>query len=291
MLFNSPLRYPGGKNKLARFVALICEKNSINGHYIEPYTGGGAVALYLLFNGYVKKVTINDLDRSIYAFWYSILNHTQKFCNRIEKTEITLKNWDKFRKIQDNRKRASLFELGFSTFFLNRTNRSGIINGGMIGGRKQNGDYPIDCRFNKKELVERIRRIGKFKNKICLCNLDAMELVKKIQREDADKNMIFYFDPPYYLKGPLLYLDHYAKDDHSKVAKEIQKIKKSKWIVSYDNISEIENIYSNYEKRKYSLFHTAYCKRKSTEVLFFSKNLKNINVPFTKIRSMKYALT
>ena len=266
-----------------RFVALICEKNDITGHYVEPYAGGASVALYLLFNGYVKEVTINDLDRSIYAFWHSILNHTRKFCSHIEKTEVTLKNWDRFKRIQERKESASLFKLGFSTFFLNRTNRSGIINGGMIGGRKQNSPYPIDCRFNKEALIERIKRISKYKDRIHLQNLDALVLVQKLKTADM-KNTIFYFDPPYYLKGPSLYLDHYAEDDHEKVANAIQGIKGAKWIVSYDNAPEIDRIYSTYKKKEYLLFHTAHSKRKSTEVLFFSENLKDIDVPLTKIK-------
>jgi DNA adenine methylase len=86
MKFYSPLRYPGGKNKLAKFVASLCKKNNINGHYIEPYAGGASVALYLLLEGHVKEITINDLDRSVYAFWHSILNETEKFCNKIIET-------------------------------------------------------------------------------------------------------------------------------------------------------------------------------------------------------------
>ena len=244
---------------------------------MEPYAGGAAVALYLLFYGYVKEITINDFDKSIFAFWYSILHHNKKFCNRISETDITLENWNEFRKVQGRKASVSLFELGFSTFFLNRTNRSGIISGGMIGGRKQDGNYTIGCRFNKDELVERIWRIGKFKDKIHLFNLDAMNLVKKIQAEQKDENMIFYFDPPYYMKGPSLYLDHYGKEDHGQVAKDIQKIKDSKWIISYDNAPEIKSLYNGCIRKEYSLFYTAYKKRKSTEVLFFSKNL-NIDV-------------
>ena len=204
MTFNSPLRYPGGKNKLSRFIASICEKNDVTGHYVEPYAGGASVALYLLLNGYVEEITINDLDRSVYAFWHSILNHPLKFCNRIENVDITIKNWKKFKKIQNNKKRSSLFELGFSTFFLNRTNYSGILNGGMIGGINQISDYAIDCRFNKKELIQRIKRISKYKNKIHIHNLDALSLIKKIQRKSINQNMIFYFDPPYYFKRPFI---------------------------------------------------------------------------------------
>src|SRR3989339_1720369 len=103
MKFYSPLRYPGGKNKLAKFVALVCEKNNISGHYIEPYAGGSSVALHLLINGYVKEITINDFDKSIYAFWHSILNDTNKFCNLIKKTPITIDEWKKQRDIQKNK--------------------------------------------------------------------------------------------------------------------------------------------------------------------------------------------
>src|SRR3989344_1269509 len=155
MKFYSPLRYPGGKRKLANFFALVCEKNNINGHYVEPYTGGASVALHLLINGYVKEITINDLDRAIFAFWHSVLNDTEKFCNKIKATDITIKNWEKFKKIHKNKEKETLFNLGFATFFLNRANHSGVIDGGVIGGIGQKGVYKIDCRFNKKDLIER----------------------------------------------------------------------------------------------------------------------------------------
>ena len=57
-MFYSPLRYPGGKNKLAKFIAKICVDNDINGHYIEPYAGGASVSLYLLIEGKVKKLRL-----------------------------------------------------------------------------------------------------------------------------------------------------------------------------------------------------------------------------------------
>ncbi len=274
-MINSPLRYPGGKGKLARFIATLCEKNNAGGHYVEPYAGGAGVALYLLFNEYVGKATINDIDRSIYAFWHSILNNTEKFCDRIERTEITMENWDRFRKIQDNKEKCPLFDLGFSTFFLNRTNRSGIIDGGMIGGRAQKGEYRMDCRFNKEELIWRIRRIAGYRGRIRLYNIDAMDLVQKIKHEQITEDTIFYFDPPYYTKGPSLYMNHYQKDDHKRVAKEIGRIKRSRWIVSYDDVPEIRDLYRGYDRKKYPLVHTAYNRRSSGEVLFFSHGLKN----------------
>lgn len=273
MKFYSPLRYPGGKNKLAKFVALVCEKNNINGHYIEPYAGGSAVALFLLFNNYVKEITINDIDRSIYAFWHSVLNETDKFCNLIIKTEVNIDNWKIQKEIQKHKKTAPLLKLGFSTFFLNRTNMSGIINGGVIGGIEQRGKYKIDCRFNKEDLIKRIKKIAEHKRKINLYNIDALDLIKNIQQEEKNSQTIFYFDPPYYLKGQSLYTNYYKYDDHLEISNAIKKIKKSRWIISYDDVEEINNLYKGFKKIEYSFFHMAYRPRNGNEVLFFDKNL------------------
>lgn len=273
MKFYSPLRYPGGKNKLAKFVASVCVKNNVNGHYIEPYAGGASVALYLLINGYVKKITINDFDRAIYAFWFSILNDTEKFCKKIQDTKITIKNWKKFKKVHLNKKNSDLFDLGFATFFLNRTNHSGVLDGGIIGGIEQKGNYKIDCRFNKKDLVKRIKLVAKYKKNIHLYNLDALKLIDKIQQDSEKQNIIFYFDPPYYLKGPSLYMNYYKPNDHKEVSEKIKTIKNSKWIVSYDNTFQIKKLYSDVQRKEYSFFHTANKIKKGKEILFFSSNL------------------
>jgi len=279
MQFYSPLRYPGGKNKLSKFIALICKDNNINGHYIEPYAGGASVALYLLFNGYVKEITINDYDRAIYAFWFSVINETEKLYKKIKNTEITIENWRKQKEIQKKKNtEKDLLKLGFSTLFLNRTNYSGIIDGGIIGGTSQNGAYKIDCRFNKEELINRIKFIAIHKKYINIKNMDALELIRSIKK---DKNTIFYFDPPYYLKGPSLYMNYYRHQDHKKVSREIKKIKNAKWIVSYDNTKEIKKMYASCAKKEYSFSHTAYKARVGKEILFFSKNITVPNVIFS----------
>jgi len=273
MRFYSPLRYPGGKNKLAKFVALICKKNNISGHYVEPYAGGASVALYLLINGYVKEIIINDLDCGIYAFWHSILDDTDRFCRKIENTEVTVESWKKFKKIHSDGEVAKLFDLGFATFFLNRTNHSGIIDGGIVGGLDQKGKYKIDCRFNKKGLIERIKLIASHKKNIHPYNLNALDLIDKIQEENKDSNTIFYFDPPYYLKGPSLYMNYYKEDDHEEISRKIQKIKNVRWIVSYDNVLKTRELYKNFRRKEYTLTHTAYKIREGKEILFFSNNL------------------
>ncbi|GAA4021639.1 DNA adenine methylase [Flavobacterium cheonhonense] len=273
-MFYSPLRYPGGKNKLSAFIAKICIDNNIKGHYVEPYSGGASVALFLLIEGFVKKITINDKDRSIYAFWYCVLNRTNELCNLIENAELTVEEWKRQKKIQSNKNKANLLDLGFSTFYLNRTNRSGIINGGIMGGNEQNGNYTIDCRFNKNELIERIKKIAKHKKNIRLYKKDAIKLIDKIQSEANDDNVVFYFDPPYYLKASTLYMNHYEDKNHKKVSDKIKAIQNIKWIVSYDNVPEIQKLYSECHKKEFSFKHTAYESRTGKEIIFFSDNLK-----------------
>lgn len=272
-MFYSPLRYPGGKNKLSAFIAKICVDNNINGHYVEPYSGGASVALYLLIEGFVDKITINDRDRSIYAFWYSVLNKTNELCELIENAELTIGEWKKQKNIQTNKKTVDLLTLGFSTFYLNRTNRSGIINGGVMGGVEQNGNYLMNCRFNKVELIHRIRLIAKHKKNIRLYRKDAIKLIDKIQQEANNENVVIYFDPPYYLKASTLYMNHYEDKNHKKVSEKIKGIQNIKWIVSYDNVPEIQKLYADCNKKEFSFKHSAYKSRIGKEIIFFSDNL------------------
>lgn len=272
-MFYSPLRYPGGKNKLSSFIAKICIENQVNGHYVEPYSGGASVALFLLIQGFVKEITINDKDRSIYAFWFSVLNYTDELCLLIENSQITPNEWYIQKEVQKKKETSDILSLGFSTFYLNRTNRSGIIEGGLMGGKSQNGTYLMNCRFNKHELIQRIKLIASFKERINLFNEDAVTLIDIISAKQ-DENVIFYFDPPYFLKASTLYLNHYKYNDHRAVSEKIKSIKNFKWIVSYDNVQEIRSLFSNCISKEFSFKHTAFKSRDGKEILFFSDNLQ-----------------
>ena len=192
----SPLRYPGGKTKIAPLVNAIMEKAGIEkGTYIEPFAGGCGVALALLLSNKVDNVVINDMDTSIYAFWYAILNHTDEFIKLINETQVTIEEWYKQKKIFLKNDVNNLLELGFATFFLNRTNRSGILKAGPIGGYNQTGNYLIDARFNKDNLIKRIERIGQYRDKISLFNLEIKDFIKVVLPK-YKSNAFVYFDPP-----------------------------------------------------------------------------------------------
>jgi DNA adenine methylase len=274
MRLTSPLRYPGGKGNLSPFFIKVIETNQIiGGTYIEPYAGGASVALNLLLNDYVKNIIINDLDRSIYAFWHTVVDHNKELCEMIRTVEVTPEQWLIQKGVQRTKATAGLFELGFSTFFLNRTNRSGILNAWPIGGIQQKGEWKIDARFNKEKLIKRIEDIGIRSEAIKVYNLDATNLLTSTIKAIDTSNSLIYLDPPYYNKGPVLYMNHYKPDDHVELAEIISKIDHH-WVISYDKVPEIEELYKKYHSIDLILRYSARENRKGAEIMFFNHGLQ-----------------
>lgn len=268
----SPLRYPGGKSRLIDFIkSVIGQNNLTGGTYIEPFSGGAAIALALAIDGYMERVVINDFDRSIFAFWHSILNHTSLFIDKIRSTPLTIEEWLRQRDIQRNKLNEDLFDLGFSTFFLNRTNRSGVLKAGVIGGLNQTGPYKIDARYNKEKIIERILLISEHKEKIILHNDDAINLLRRY-RNISPKNLI-YLDPPYYVKGRELYVNFFKEDNHIALSQAVQRRNNLNWIITYDNHSFIQNLYTKATSLSYALSYSAGVTKHGTELLFCKPNI------------------
>lgn len=273
MQFNTPLRYPGGKGKLTDFLKLTFETNELlDGHYVEPYAGGAGIALNLLLHGYASSIHLNDLNQSVFSFWRSLLDFPEELCKLIIDTPVTMDEWYKQKNILKNPDNHSLLERGFSTFFLNRTNRSGIIWGGVIGGKKQDGNWKLDARFNKPDLIQRIQNIALYRSRIHLYNLDAAELIASVLPMLPAKTLV-YLDPPYYIKGQGLYENHYQHDDHLEIARLVKSNINHPWIVSYDHAPEIGSMYKGCPKLEYGINYSVQDRYKGAEVMFFSKEL------------------
>lgn len=271
--FTSPLRYPGGKGMLANFMKLVVVENGLlDGHYVEAYAGGAGIAWPLLFEEYVQRVHINDLSLPIYSFWKSVLENTDELVRMIRDARVTMAEWRRQKAIQQDAENHSCLELGFSTFFLNRTNRSGIITGGVIGGKKQEGFWKLSARFNKEDLIARIERIARYSNRISLYNRDACEFLEAVLPTLPTKTLV-YLDPPYYRKGADLYQDFYGPKDHADVAQFVTGTIRHPWIVSYDAAPAIMRLYPGHKRIRYGLSYSAQDRYTGSEVIFFSKKL------------------
>lgn len=273
--FYTPLRYPGGKGRLAEYVKAVLETNDlVGGIYVEPYAGGAAVAIELLLLDYVDEIHINDLNRSIFSFWHEVLNNPDRLVDKIENANVTIDEWHLQKRIQTD-STSTLQELAYSTFFLNRCNRSGIIKGGVIGGKEQTGQWKLDARFNKTDLIARIRQIARFSDRVTLHNRDAAELVGELTTS-LPRRTLFYLDPPYYVKGKGLYDSFYSDKDHAEIASVMKTITNQFWMVSYDDVPRVGELYRWARCFRYRLSYSAQTREQGGEIMFFSDAM---NIP------------
>lgn len=269
--YTSPLRYPGGKAKVTNFLKLLILENSLVGiDYVEPYAGGASAALSLLYEDYVDTVQINDLNPGVYYFWQLALNDPEDLCSRIKAVPLTVEEWRRQRSTY-REAAADPSDLGFASFYLNRTNRSGIVSGGVIGGLDQSGPWKIDARFDREGLCERVRKLSRFRERITVTNEDAARLLQRHRR--MRKRKLLYLDPPYYVKGSRLYDNFYSHDDHVAI-RDLVVTLQGPWIVSYDAVPEIVDLYSDRPSRLYSLGYSAGQASSGSEAMFFSEDLQ-----------------
>lgn len=273
----SPLRYPGGKSQLAKYVSHVLDLNGFtrNTAYCEAFCGGAGIAIKLLEDKRVGEIILNDYDIAIYSVWKAILEEPQRFNEKIKKTLLNIEEWEKQREAYLQLRDANTynFDLAWATFYLNRTNRSGIIEGGPIGGKLQRGNYNLGCRFNRNALMRKVEKISTLKNRIKLYNLDGLDFIWNIIRSMRAETF-FFFDPPYFKQGKNLYKNSLNEQYHMDLAKAIQNLVDKHWIVTYDDVPSIRKVYSGCDGWRYAIRYSANLKRRQEELIFKSKVTK-----------------
>lgn len=270
----SPLRYPGGKGRLSDYVKSVLKSNKLlGGDYAEPYAGGAGVALSLLLTEHVDRVFLNDIYYPLYCFWESLTTSSDEILRLVNDVKVVPDTWDNQKRVISNAPLESPLDVGFAFFFLNRTNRSGVPNAGMIGGRQQEGKWKIDARFNKPELMKRMTRIADYSSRILVFNLDALDFLEEFERS-ASQKAFAYLDPPYFNKGQHLYENFYSEPDHQRIADHVQNQMSCPWIVTYDDCPEIRQLYRQRRSVTYQLDYAAREYKKGNEILFYSDDLE-----------------
>ena len=270
MIFDSPLRYPGGKTSLAALLSRTIENNSLYGcSYFEPFAGGAGAALRLLRGGIVSEVHLNDLDQRITSFWLSVLYESKRFADAVMSVPISISEWNKQKAICQLGDSTKPFELGFATFYLNRCNRSGIVLGAApIGGYAQVGEWKMDARFYRETLAARVLAIGELREQIHVTNMDALRFLgTHLAYNRGQRRTFTYLDPPYHGNGNRLYMNSYRDQEHQELACFMQGQDHLRWIMSYDDSEFIRNLYSGCEISMMPIDYSLQRKRRAKELL------------------------
>ena len=270
----SPLRYPGGKASLAGFFAdVIGALGLTDPTYVEPYAGGAGAGVALLIEGHVSRLVVNDFDPAVHSFWVAATEHNEALCALVADTPLTVEEWRRQKAVYRAADDTDPLALGFAFFYLNRTNRSGILNAGPIGGVNQNGNYKIDARFNRTELVRRLEAIGERADRISVSNKDGRSVV---QGHAGDPNAFLYVDPPYLAAGGSLYLNAFTHRDHADLAGTVRAYPHGNWVVTYDDAPYIRRLYEGESVQSYALYYSAHRAVRSTELAVLSPSVARV---------------
>jgi len=269
----SPLRYPGGKARVAPYIAsLIRAQPHRPSVYAEPFAGGAGAALRLLVDEVVRSVRINDLSPGVAALWRSVFFDTEALASKVERATVTMEDWHRARSVFTEPDRHSSLALGFATLFLNRCNRSGILTARPIGGMTQQGAWKIDARFNRTDLADRIRFLGQYRRRVHVSEQDGRAFVRDL--EPLGQEAFVYADPPYLVQGEDLYLDSLGYEDHSELA-EALRTSRLPWMLTYDVSETItRDLYAGMRAAEFSIAHTAQTQHVGAEYVVFSDGLR-----------------
>ncbi|MCE9568732.1 MAG: DNA adenine methylase [Rhodocyclales bacterium] len=266
----SPLRYPGGKSAMSSLLRQIRKVNGLGSFEIaEPFAGGAGASLSLLFQEDTPTVHLNDADLAIHDFWWTLVNRAEPFLEMLDTANVDIEEWLYQREIYRRRGKVSRLRRGFSAFFLNRCNRSGIImNGGPIGGVEQQGKWKIDARFNKPELHRRCKKVSEYRDRIAISGIDGISFIGMLD----PASVLFFIDPPYFVKGSLLYLNLLDAGYHATLASKLKGMTEAAWVVTYDDCPEIRDLYQGWANiRPFALRYAAAERRSGKEILITPK--------------------
>ncbi|WP_286689967.1 MULTISPECIES: DNA adenine methylase [unclassified Aeromicrobium] len=281
MRYLSALRYPGGKARLAPYLRRLVEVQEPRPRqYAEPFAGGGGAALRLLKDDVVDIIHLNDLNPGIAAFWRASLDQPEAFCRMIETIDVSVSQWREQRAIYENPAGRDDLALGFATFFLNRTNRSGILDARPIGGFDQSGTWKIDARFNRAGLVQRINAVADMRHRIYVTELEGIEFLRRFSESAQD--VFVYADPPYLVQGEGLYLHAFDADDHVALANLLTEAN-FPWLLTYDDDPRItERLYGDGRCATFDIAHTAHKQHIGKEAVIFSPDLTIPDMAITR---------
>ena len=266
----SPLRYPGGKSRAVKeiwkYIKPLEPKT-----LCSPFFGGGSLEIFCAQEGI--KVTGYDKFRPLVNFWQELLKNRQILADEVEKHKPGEFTEGDYKKMQKKHPKTKNHLVNATEFYvLNRTSYSGNpLAVGMARWKFSDGTPDINPRFT----ISSIERLKNFKIKKNFLSVKHMDFKKSIKEDKSD---LMYLDPPYRIESKIY--DSKDKEgnlenfDHEGLAEILKKDKKKKWILSYNNINSIKELYKGHTILEPKWSYSMSKDKKSRELLIFSKDIK-----------------
>ena len=231
-MINSPLRYPGGKQKTVKEIAKYIPEFK---EFREPFVGGGSVFLYLKQKYPDRTFWINDKFYDLYIFYKELQNNPQKVIEKVLHYKDYSDGKELFLLLKDNFYKMDTLTQAAAFFVLNRITFSGTTqSGGFSKGA-------FEKRFTISS-IERIKKFYPFLEGVKITNSDYEDVIQK-----SGKDVFIFLDPPYYkAKKSMLYGkngDLHKSFDYERLA-DVLKRCSHKWLMTIDNSDYIKNLFS-----------------------------------------------
>jgi DNA adenine methylase len=243
----SPLRYPGGKRKLAPFIADLITRAGLDVDLlVEPFAGGSAVAISLLESRHVRSIALADADPLIASFWKVVFSRNAEcLADMVCSTGVSLIEWRQQKELEPRSDLAAAFKC----LFLNRTSFSGALMSrtGPIGGIAQDGPYKIGCRFNQQKIAQRIMELNGLAPQVRFVrNESYRRTIAAVARtrlaSEAPERILWYLDPPFFEKADRLYRFSFTEAQHERLSEDIDTLP-GHWLLSYDDHPDARRLY------------------------------------------------
>ena len=224
--------YMGGKFELSRRLIPMLAPHK---RYIEVFAGG--LSMYFRKNK-VEWNIVNDLDNDIVNLYESIRTKFKEFKFHaywmVKSRELFLDFREEVHKskeidIPDPERAAKYYYVIKNAFNKN-------IHATMSKDSDWHSGFLEDLQYSRERL-----------DNVCIENMDFRELVEKYKPRTDD---MWYLDPPYMVAGERgdYYFHSFDLDDHKDLAEMCHTINDNdgNFMVSYDNRSEIMDLYKGY---------------------------------------------
>ena len=282
----SPLRYPGGKSRVAKLLAPYIPEHT---EYREIFFGGGGVFFH---KPKARRNWVNDLHPGLHALWKTLRDHFDVFealCRAQDASDLraTFQKWIDRDDLMKARGDDALMERAVQYYFINRTVWTGRVVYDPARRSRLYFSNPEGWGNLEKKLAH-LRACSEKLQGVRITNVPFEECLA-----EATPDTFLYADPPYYRDSldtacSKLYEGHFAIEAHT-LLRDLLAASPAKAMISYDDRPEVRKLYADKKLWRIIPLEWKYCGRYAVSRAQKAANEKEQKVTGTELLILNYA--